>query len=125
MAEKFGAERFVEIYESDRPLRGYLSYGLYSIFGHNIIPYQILALALRWLGGLAILWGLLLIWKGKYLPIALVVVLYLLYPGFLEQPHALDYQAQQFAMTTILWSISLSIYFFKTNKKVTKSIVYL
>lgn len=123
--EKFGSTRFFEIYASDRPFRGYLSSTLYDLFDSNILYYQILAIGLRWAGAVALLWGLLLIWNNKYLPITLISILYLLYPGFLEQPHAFNYQAQQFAMAAMLWSIALSIKYLQSKTLINKLLLFL
>ena len=57
--EKFGSDRFFDIYQSDRPFRGVLSSTLYDVFGSQILSYQLLAIGIRWLGAIGLFWGLL------------------------------------------------------------------
>jgi hypothetical protein len=45
--ENFGTERFTEMYSSDRPARAFLHAPLFSLFGSQILPYQLLALGIR------------------------------------------------------------------------------
>ena len=97
--EKFGASRFLEIYSSDRPFRGYFQLILFSLFDSNINLYFFLALIIRLFGAIGVYWTLSSIWKKSQIYIGLISTIFLVFPGFLEQPHVLDYQAQQFAMT--------------------------
>ncbi len=116
----FGAERFFEIFAIDRPQRGLLQFFLFSLFDTNIIAYYFLALVMRLIGAFSVFWLLLLILKNKYFLAASVAAIFLIYPGFLEQPNAMDYMAHQFTMTFMLLSFVFSIKVFtdRTSSKI-------
>jgi len=111
----FGAERFFDIFAIDRPQRGLLQFFLFSLFDTNIIAYYFLALVMRLIGAFSVFWLLLLILKNKYFLAASVAAIFLIYPGFLEQPNAMDYMAHQFTMTFMLLSFVFSIKVFLIN----------
>jgi len=120
----FGAERFFDVFAIDRPLRGSLQFILFSLFETNIIAYYFLALFIRFIGAISVLWLILLIFKNKYFFATSVAAIFLIYPGFLEQPNAMDYMAHQFTMTFMLLSIVFSIKYF-TNKISEKIIFFI
>lgn len=121
--EKFGVERFPGMYTSDRPARAYWHAFLFSLFGANILPYQILAVGIRYLGALALFWTLKLIWKKQVKEVFLISLIFLIYPGFLEQPNGFDYQIQQVAMTTFIFSLGLSVLAIQ-SKKVLQQVIF-
>ena len=55
------------------------------------------------------------IWKDKILQATIVTAIFLTYPGFLEQPNAMDYMAHQIALSCMILSIVFSIKFFTRN----------
>jgi hypothetical protein len=122
-AENFGTQRFEAMYSADRPARMYLHAPLFSLFGSEIFPYQLVGLGIRWLGAVGLLWTLSLIWKNQRKEIFLMSLLFLIYPGFLEQPNAFDYISHQFAMTFMIFSLGLSVKFIQ-EKSSTLRIVY-
>ncbi len=117
-AENFGLDRFPEMYTSDRPARAYWHAFLYSIFGSNILPYQISAVGIRLLGSLALLWTLRLVWTKQTKATLIISLLYLIYPGFLEQPNGFDYQSHLVAMMIFILSLGLSILSINTGSKI-------
>lgn len=123
--ENFGTERFSAMYSTDRPARTYLHAPLYSLFGSEILPYQILALGIRWLGAVGLLWTLSLIWKNHRKELFLMSLLFLIYPGFLEQPNAFDYISHQFAMTFMIFSIGLSVKYIREKNLAIKVVYFL
>ncbi len=122
--ENFGTERFPDMYRSDRPARAYLHAPLFSFFGSQIMPYQLLALAIRWLGAVGLLWTLSLIWKNTHKEIFLMSLLFLIYPGYLQQPNAFDYMSHQLAITLMIFSIGLSVKYFQATSKAFKLIYF-
>ncbi len=107
--ENFGASRFFDIFLSDRPYRAYLQSILYDIFQIKFQLYFFLALIIRFLGAIGVYWIGKIIWKSSKIYPVLIAVIFLVFPGFLEQPHAFDYQAHQFAMTFMIFSIVFSV----------------
>lgn len=124
-AENFGVERFEAMYSADRPARTYLHAPLFSLFGSEILPYQLLGLGIRWLGAVGLLWTLTLIWKNHRKEIFLMSLLFLIYPGFLEQANAFDYISHQFAMTFMIFSLGLSVKYIQGKTLFLKIIYFL
>ncbi len=120
----FGAERFFDIFAIDRPQRGLLQFFLFSLFDTNIIAYYFLALVIRLIGAFSVFWLILLILKNKYYFAASIAAIFLIYPGFLEQPNAMDYMAHQFTMTFMLLSFVFSIKVF-TDKFSSKILFFI
>ncbi len=78
----FGAAKFVEFFEGDRPLFSYVYRVFVSIFKDSVLAWQLLAIVTKWLSAVA-LWILLkmLMPHRKWLTYA-VAALFLVYPGF-------------------------------------------
>ena len=121
--ENIGIQRFPEMYASDRPARAYIHAPLFSLFSSNIFPYQILAFMLRWLGAVGLFWTLSLIWRKQPKATLLMSLLFLIYPGFLEQPNAFDYLSHQLAMVLMIFSLGFSVKAFYINSKV-KNVIF-
>lgn len=111
----FGSIRFFDIFSIDRPFRGFLQYLLFNLFDTNITYYYLMAILVRFIGGLSLFWLILTIWKDKILQATIVTAIFLIYPGFLEQPNAMDYMAHQIALSCMILSIVFSIKFFTRN----------
>lgn len=122
--ENFGTERFTDMYSSDRPARAFLHAPLFSLFGSQILPYLLLVLGIRWLGAAGLLWTLSLIWQNQHKENFLISLLFLIYPGYLQQPNAFDYMSHQLAITLMIFSIGLSVKYIQANLKTLK-LVYL
>lgn len=115
-AEISGVERFPEMYASDRPVRAYWHALLFILFGSKILPYQILAVFIRITGALGLFWTLGKVWQNNHKANFFISLIFLLYPGFLEQPNGFDYQIQQVALTSFIFSLGFSVlYFAKTG----------
>jgi len=123
--ENYGISRFADMYSSDRPARAIVHAPLFALFGSAILPYQILSLVIRYLGALGLFWTLSLIWKNKSRQIFFMSLLFLIYPGYLQQPNAFDYMTHQLAMTLMIVSIGLSVKFIQANSKLSKIILFL
>jgi len=97
-ARVMGVDFFKTIFAIDRPLRAPLQAGLYSFFGENPLGYQWTALLVRALGALVMGFSIRLL-SGKRSTFWLVYsFLFFIYPGFLSQPNAIDYQAHLFSL---------------------------
>ena len=111
----FGATRYFDIFSIDRPFRGFLQTILFNLFDTNITYYYLLAIFVRFAGALSLFWLILIIWKDKILSATIVAVIFLIYPGFLEQPNAMDYMAHQIALSCMILSIVFSVKYFTRN----------
>jgi hypothetical protein len=111
-----GAQSLIQLFSTDRPFMGVIYSFLYRFLGDTIINWHLYALLWRFLGGLAFFWILRLIWpKQKYMT-TLMVVLFIVYPGFLSQPNANTKQNHLYGFGTALLSMALMLQGMKTNK---------
>ena len=104
-----GAQFFQHVFSSDRPGRAYLMMPLYAMFGSNPLPYNLTAYLFRLLGGISLFWILNIIWPQRRFLVTTAAILFVIYPGFLSQPNAIDYQSHIFALCMALLSIVLSL----------------
>ena len=104
-----GAQFFHNIFSSDRPGRAFLMIPLYSFFGLNPLPYNLTAYMFRVLGGAALLWILNILWPQKRFFILTSAILFTIYPGFLSEHNAIDYQSHILALFLALLSVALTL----------------
>ncbi|MGB7874591.1 MAG: hypothetical protein WBL25_09430 [Anaerolineales bacterium] len=104
-----GSQFFHEVWRVDRPGRAFFMIPLFDVFGMNPFPYHISAYLFRFLGGASLFWTLQMLWpKRRFLPAA-AAVLFTIYPGFLAQTNAIDYQSHILALFLALLSIALTV----------------
>ncbi len=105
-----GTNAFHEMYAIDRPGRAYVMIPLYQLFQGNPLYYSISAYVLRFLGTVALLWLLRLLWPARKRETFLVALLFLVYPGFLSMPNAIDFQSHLVGILLAFVSLGLSVY---------------
>ena len=104
-----GSQFLHEVWRVDRPGRALFMIPLFDVFGMNPFPYHISAYLFRFLGGLSLFWTSQMLWpKRRFLP-AVASILFTLYPGFLAQTNAIDYQSHILALFLALLSIALTV----------------
>jgi len=108
-AKAYGSETFFPIFSVDRPLRAWLMYPAYQLFGENPLWYNLSAYLFRVLGGLAFGWMLGMLWPRARTAAISMVLLFVIYPGFLSQPNAIDYQSHIVALALALFSLALTV----------------
>lgn len=104
-----GAEVFQDIFSVDRPGRAFVMMPLYSLFGGNPLYYNLSAYFLRLLGAFGFLSLLRSLWERERAATLAMTVLFLVYPGFLSQPNAIDYQSHLAGLAAAIWSIALTL----------------
>ena len=101
----FGPSGFPDFVASDRPHSAWIFMLLTWLLDYKIPAYHLLALSFRWLSALFIWWALCLIWPKHRFPNALISLLFLVYPGFLQQPISLPYSHHLSHMAMFFFSI--------------------
>jgi hypothetical protein len=104
-----GANSFISLFSIDRPLIGYQFALLYPLLGESPLPWHIYALFLRLCSAYALFWLLRMIWPQRKLETTVAVLLFAVYPGFLQQPQALTFQTALAALTLAILSIAFNI----------------
>jgi len=108
-AKTQGAQFFTQVFKDDRPLRAFVMIPAYTLFGTNPLPYNLMAYLFRVCGALGFLWIVRILWPGKRTATFLMALLFLIYPGFLSQPNAIDYLSHQLSLMLAMLSIALTL----------------
>jgi hypothetical protein len=113
-----GPQIFHEFYALDsRPVRALIMIPLYILFKGAPFYYALSAYFFRVIGALTMLWTLRFVWPSHRKETFLVAFLFLIYPGFLSQPVAVDFQSHLIGVWLAYLSIGLSIKsFFVTSR---------
>lgn len=104
-----GSAGLIDLFQSDRPFVGLVYAFDYLILGDSPTGWHIYALLIRLMGALAFLWILRMIWPEKKIKTAFIAILFLVYPGFLQQPEAATYKMILLALDAAILSIALTI----------------
>ena len=105
----FGPSGFPEYVASDRPFSAWIFMLTTALFGNRAIGYHLLALVLRWASAVLFLKILnLLLPRNKNFSF-LAASIFLVYPGFLQQPIALIYNHHLSVLCLFLSSILLML----------------
>lgn len=104
-----GPAKFFQIWEIDRPGVAYLYAVAYSLFGDNLLAYNLAIVGLRFLGALGLLWSLRLIWPQARLQALLVVLIFIVYPGFIQLPNAMEYFPHITSLCLFTFSVAFMI----------------
>ena len=104
-----GTEVFHQMYGIDRPGRAYVMIPLYELFQGNPLYYNISAYVFRLAGAVTLLWVLRLLWGERKLETFLIACLFLIYPGFLSMPNAIDFQSHLIGIWLAFISLGLGI----------------
>lgn len=104
-----GPSVFWDIFAIDRPLRALVMIPAYSLFGPNPFYYNLSAFLFRLMSAFFFLWILRMVWQGNHRTTFWMSLLFLLYPGFLSQPNAIDYLCHIVGLAAGMLSIALTI----------------
>ena len=109
IATTMGAPGLARYFSTNRPVWGLLYQVTTPLLGSNPLHWQVLALVMRWISGLA-LWLLLrVIWPRRVKLAAWTAALSVVYPGFSQQFISFVYSHFFIVLTIFLLSLSLMI----------------
>ncbi len=104
-----GPSSIIRLFSIDRPVVGYVYALTFRLFDSNPLAWQVYSLALRILGAFAFLWVLRKLWPKRIFATTSIAVLFLIYPGFLQQPNANTFSNQLLTYTLGIISIGLTV----------------
>lgn len=107
IAHSLGGEGLRAYTTGNRPAMGWLFTATTSVLGEAPLPWHVLALVLRWLGGLAIWWTVRGLWPDRRTEALSVALLFSVYPGFNMQPAAWIIGQGSF-VSLLLYNLSLA-----------------
>ncbi|HWR65421.1 MAG TPA: hypothetical protein VN364_04835 [Bellilinea sp.] len=100
----------------DRPTLGRWYGIINNRLGESPLAWHLFAFAARFAGAFFLYWLSRLIWPGQRMAAALIALIYAVYPGFLQQPSANNFQAIIFDYAASILSITLSILAIKAKR---------
>jgi hypothetical protein len=103
----FGPTIFPQAFAIDRPLQGWLFVLTTSLLGESMLAWQLFGILARLLSGLAVGWALLSLWPQRKTRVLYVVLLFLAYPGFLQQYIPITYSHQFLIMAAFFVSLGM------------------
>ena len=118
-----GAEKFHDVFAIDRPLRGYFVGWIFELFGVNPWLYSLGAFLMRCLSALGLMWILRIIWPEERKTIYAAGLLFIVYPGFLDQPNAIDFQSHLWGFALAILSIGCTLQSITISNKLIKVIL--
>ncbi len=98
-----------EIFAIDRPGRALAMIPLFTFFGFNPLWYHLSAFFFRMMGGVFLFWTGRMLWKDRNFFALVTGLLFAVYPGFLSQPNAIDYQSHILALFLAMLSVALTV----------------
>jgi hypothetical protein len=98
-----------EIFAIDRPGRALAMIPLFTLFGFNPLWYHLSAFFFRMMGGVFLFWTGRMLWKDRNFFALVTGLLFAVYPGFLSQPNAIDYQSHILALFLAMLSVALTV----------------
>lgn len=104
-----GAAVFREIFSVDRPGRSLVMMPAYWLFGQNPLYYNLSAYFFRLISGVGLYWLLHMLWPRQRVATFSMALLFLIYPGFLSQPNAIDYQSHIVGLAAATLSIACTV----------------
>ncbi len=115
---------FWDIFSIDRPLRALVMIPAYSLFGGNPLYYNLSAFLLRLISGFLFLWILRMLWPKNRRDTLWMSLLFLVYPGFLSQPNAIDYLCHLAGLAAGMLSIAFTIKAVQSGTWIIKLLYY-
>jgi len=117
-AESQGAPGLLNLFRGDRPFLGWLYIFDFSMLGTAPFGWHLYALFIKIISALAFFWLVRGIWPRHKIETTFMTLLFIVYPGFYQQPNALTFKQLLLAYAAALFSLALTVQVIKTNKTV-------
>ncbi len=124
-AQAQGAQGVIDLFSIDRPFIGFLYAFDYTILGKSALNWHLYALTVKLLGGFAFFWLLRLLWPARRVESTFATLLYMVYPGFYQQPNAALFINLLLSHMAATLSLALTVYALKVKKIPAQIIVML
>jgi len=108
--EAEGARGLLNLFVGDRPFVGWIYVFDFRLLGSQPLGWHIYALLLKIVSGLALLWLIREIWPQRKVEGVFLVLLFVVYPGFYQQPNALTFKQLLLAYAASLLSLACTFH---------------
>jgi len=113
--ESQGASGLINLFRGDRPFLGWLYIIDFSMLGVSPLGWHIYALIIKILTGLAFFWLMRSLWPTRKIETVFITLLFIVYPGFYQQPNALTFKQLLIAYAAAMLSLALTVQVMKTD----------
>ena len=100
-----GPGSFPAFVAADRPFSGWVYTLVTPILGESPLGYHLLLLVLRWGSGMLLWWVLRLVWPNEERKLGWAALLFVLFPGFQQQPIAVQFILHFTILNIFLFSL--------------------
>ena len=104
-----GFQSIGPIFQGDRPFMGIIYAWVYRFLGNQALAWHLYAFVLKLAGALAFFWLIRMVWPGRNFETTTATLLFVIYPGFLQQPNANTFQNHLFGYLLAILSIAFTI----------------
>jgi len=108
-AQTQGADGIMSLFKGDRPFLGWLYVFDYKLLGSAPLNWHLYALLIKIMGALAFLWLLRSLWQNKKIETTFITLLFVVYPGFYQQPNAATFKNLLLAYAVAMFSLALTV----------------
>ncbi|MDD2922829.1 MAG: hypothetical protein PHQ36_11155 [Anaerolineales bacterium] len=115
-AQSQGTQGILKLFAGDRPFDGWLYSLDFWMMGLSPLRWHLYALGVKIVSALAFFWLLRSLWQNRKLETTFVALLFVVYPGFYQQPNALTYKQLLIAYAAALLSLALTVNAVKAGK---------
>lgn len=114
-AQTQGTEGIMSLFKGDRPFIGWLYSLDYKLLGSAPWNWHVYVLLIKISGALAFLWLLRSLWPAKKIETTVMTLLFVVYPGFYQQPDAATFKSMLVAYAAAMASLALTVQAFKAR----------
>jgi hypothetical protein len=122
MAQYRGVDGIIDLFRGDRPLFGWLYALDYLLLGSDPLGWHLLGLFVKLVSAFALLWLLRSLWPQQKIGTTFVTLLYVVYPGFYQQPNVGTFMNHEMAYAGAILSLVCTAQALKTNTALGRTI---
>lgn len=108
--DKQGVTGIIASFQTDRPIAGYVYAIFYPLLGNAPLGWHVASFLLRLGGAYAFFWLVRMLWPEQKMLTTAAAALFTVYPGYLQQPNAVNKMFWHTAWFTSLFSLTLTVY---------------
>ncbi|HKY56128.1 MAG TPA: hypothetical protein VJM08_17560, partial [Anaerolineales bacterium] len=109
VAQSQGLEEVIALFRGDRPLFGWFYALDYLLLGDAPLGWHLLGLILKIITALGTLWLLRSLWPQHKVETTLITLLYVVYPGFFQQPNVGTFMNHYMAYAAAIFSLACTV----------------
>jgi cell shape-determining protein MreD len=116
---------FLSLYQADRPFAGFIYQLVYPLLGPSPLGWHLLSFTLRLTTVLSFYWMLRMLWPAQRFVVVAAVLLFAVYPGYLQQHNAVNKTFWLTSLACAVLSLTLTVYATRLRKTYQVVLVHL